>query len=806
MMIRRLLTETLSLRPIAVTLLAVLALAACDSAEERAEEHYKRGMALLEDGETAKALIEFRNVFKLNGQHLPARLAYAGELVKQGKLQLASRQYLRVVEQDSQNLKARRELSKLMILFRQFDQAKTHVEAAYALAPEDVELMGLKATVDYRSGDKEGALKLVDEVLAKDPENVAVKVIQVTDAIDREEFEEALAYSEQALAIRPNDQGIRLLRLRVLEQKNDIQGIGAELKEMVELFPDNPRFKEALIRWHISQDDPDSAEAILRKVAENNPDNAQAAMRVVGFVAAQEGEEAARDELLRLTGATDNPDPLFQHELARLDFQLGDRDGAIERLRALASKQSGDQVNLRATQSILSAMLRQTGDLEGSRALVDEILEADASNVEALKQRAQFLIDDDKPEAAIRDLRTALDGSPQDPDIFSLLAVAHDRNGSKDLAGERLALAVQASKNAPGESVRYAGFLAQGGKPEIAENVLLDSLEANPRSLLLLQALGQLRINQENWNGAAQIAERLRQLGSDAAAEAVEVGISNGQQNYDESISKLLSLTEQNPNNPSAMTNLVQTYVRNGKPEDAEAFLNRTLQSSPDNTRASLLLAGLYATIMNLPDKAEAIYRDQIAKRPTVAASYSALAALYNQQDRREDAEKIIDEGFKANPGSIQLAILRASLFEQRQDFEAAISIYETVYERNKASPVIANNLASLLSEHRTDAESLEKAYAVAKRLRSSQSPAFQDTYGWLLYRRGEYERALAFLKPASEGLADNPLVQFHLGMTYAKLNQTADARTHLEKALQLSGGAYAEQMEEAKAALSTLN
>ena len=69
----------LSLRPAGrlLLLLGALLVAGCDTAEERAEHHYQRGVALLAEGETDRALVEFRNVFRLNGAHVPARLEYA---------------------------------------------------------------------------------------------------------------------------------------------------------------------------------------------------------------------------------------------------------------------------------------------------------------------------------------------------------------------------------------------------------------------------------------------------------------------------------------------------------------------------------------------------------------------------------------------------------------------------------------------------------------------------------------------------------------------------------------------------------
>ena len=53
-----------------------LFLAACESSEERAQRYYESGMALLEEGDVARAEIEFRNVFKLAPQHKEAPPVY----------------------------------------------------------------------------------------------------------------------------------------------------------------------------------------------------------------------------------------------------------------------------------------------------------------------------------------------------------------------------------------------------------------------------------------------------------------------------------------------------------------------------------------------------------------------------------------------------------------------------------------------------------------------------------------------------------------------------------------------------------
>ena len=66
--------------------------------------------------------------------------------------------------------------------------------------------------------------------------------------------------------------------------------------------------------------------------------------------------------------------------------------------------------------------------------------------------------------------------------------------------------------------------------------------------------------------------------------------------------------------------------------------------------------------------------------------------------------------------------------------------------------------------------------------------PAFQDTYGWLVFRRGEAEEALPYLESAAAELSQDPIVQFHLGQTYAALERDEDAIAQYRRVLEFAG------------------
>ena len=117
----------------------------------------------------------------------------------------------------------------------------------------------------------------------------------------------------------------------------------------------------------------------------------------------------------------------------------------------------------------------------------------------------------------------------------------------------------------------------------------------------------------------------------------------------------------------------------------------------------------------------------------------------------------MLRDGIAAVPDDLRLNWILAGLLERDGDIEGAIEIYERLYAANTDNLIIANNLASLLATGREDAESLERAHQIARRLRGRDVPAFQDTYGWIAFRRGEIDTAVTALESAAEGLPSDP-------------------------------------------------
>jgi len=61
------------------------------------------------------------------------------------------------------------------------------------------------------------------------------------------------------------------------------------------------------------------------------------------------------------------------------------------------------------------------------------------------------------------------------------------------------------------------------------------------------------------------------------------------------------------------------------------------------------------------------------------------------------------------------------------------------------------------------------------------------DTLAWVYYAKGNYTAARDLLESTLRNSPNEASLQYHLGMTYIKLNDKANAQAHLKKAQTLA-------------------
>lgn len=782
-------------RPIAAMLLSVASfVSACDTAAERADRYYQSGLELLKQGDVDRALVEFRNVFKLDGQHREARIAYAEAERKRGNFREAYSQYLRLIEQYPRDLVGLTALAEMASDNGQWADAKQFIGTALDVAPTDVHLRAIKIFSDYGAAVESSdtttiiaSVKEARELRKEAPDNVLAYKVVIDDLIRAQSLEEALTELDQAIKIAPTERVFYAQRLSVFAARGEDQKVEAGLVEMAKVFPDAPEMKEALLRWYISRKETDKAEALLRSQIDPASDKPDAMIALIRFISQYRGVEAAITELDKAIAGGKSV-AIFRSARAGFLFDEGKREDAIAEMSALLKSDltPEDARNIRVG---LARMQLAVGNTDASRQLVDEVLSEDSGQIEAVKLKANWLILGDQVGDAISLLRDAIDQNPRDASLMTLMAQAYERDGNRDLMRDMLSQAVEASGSAPEESLRYAQFLVSDDKALAAEGVLLDALRLAPGTPSLLVPLGQIYIQLKDWPRADSVAAELEGL-SDASLTndiaSLRASILAGEQKSDQALSYLQQLAEGDNASLDAKVAVLRNHLNNNRLADAMAYADKMLQDDPENTDVKYIHASVKSAAGDVAS-AEAEYRAIVKDDPGSEQVWMALFRLvYAAPERRDEALALLDEALINVPDSGQLRWAKAGILESSGDIDGAIAIYDKLYQENSANPIVANNLASLLSNYRTDPDSLKRAEVIARRLKGSNLPPYQDTYGWIAYQNGKFDEAVSELEKAAVGMADDPTVQYHLAMAYLGAARQADAAKKFKDALAL--------------------
>jgi tetratricopeptide (TPR) repeat protein len=320
---------------------------------------------------------------------------------------------------------------------------------------------------------------------------------------------------------------------------------------------------------------------------------------------------------------------------------------------------------------------------------------------------------------------------------------------------------------------------------------------------------------------------------------------------------------ELQPNDSSAREKLATGFMLTNQRGKAIGMLQEIIQQHPEKFQPYELLgrvleedAKALVEANKLDEakaeyaKASAAYEQALLINPTQPDDYVHVAELllFNLHDN-ERAVRELKEARRRFPTVPQITYLLAvALREAHHEQESVATFEEALHEAETQGQEIANGRfyfeygaaaeraglydkaadlfkQSIQEDPGNAAEAynylgfmwadqdihLKEAEAYIKRALAAEpdNGAFLDSLGWLHYRQGKFEQALAELLNAAQVLkADDPTVFDHLGDTYAALNQFPEAIDYWQKALALdrTNKKLAGKIETAKTRISRNN
>lgn len=127
-------------------------------------------------------------------------------------------------------------------------------------------------------------------------------------------------------------------------------------------------------------------------------------------------------------------------------------------------------------------------------------------------------------------------------------------------------------------------------------------------------------------------------------------------------------------------------------------------------------------------------------------------------------------------------------IYDQLGNRDSSDISYSKALEINPDDPLVNNNYAYSLSERNIE---LAKALGMVNKalLADPKNPSYLDTYGWIQYRMGDYEKALKYVLDAVKHGDGGSEVQEHLGDIYIELRRKEKAIEAWKKAIEIEPG-----------------
>jgi Flp pilus assembly protein TadD len=249
---------------------------------------------------------------------------------------------------------------------------------------------------------------------------------------------------------------------------------------------------------------------------------------------------------------------------------------------------------------------------------------------------------------------------------------------------------------------------------------------------------------------------------------------------------KANELAQLRPNKPESHLILAQLALRAGNKKLSADQLRAALEKDPANLEARELLVTL-----SLMQKSYVVaVREAEAGMKFAPASTTMpllLARGLAGAGRSSEALALLRSVSTKQPTAAAPFLLMAELQVQRGEFVPAIVTYEEVLKRTPNDMASMNNIALLIADHGYE---LERASALAAELytKNPKNPGVIDTMGWVLFKQGKQEQALALLQMAAAGAPKNPVHRYHYGVALLKGGDVTVGRRELAEALKLSG------------------
>jgi len=764
--------------------LTLLLLEGCDK-EEDAEEHLKQGIEYIKKGEYEKAKLELKSSSQ-SGKDTAETYYYMALLDEKNRQYRGMKENLiKTIELAPTYTDARLKLGKVLLLFGESGEALEQAEFVLKDSNRNLEALSLKASVLIRQKKQAEALAIIDSILKENPTHTDALSLKAVVFMEKEDFTQALALIEAAKKSDADNIGLDFFKIQLDAKTKNLDAVIADYQKLVASHPDNQEFKVTLAKIYAQMGKTKEAEELLRALVDFKPNNVQPKLLLLDFLSATAREKLGEQFQQFIQKHKDQPRILLDLAnwmVARKSFE--EAKAALNRVIELEE----DSVVGLSAKTLLAKIAFDNKDFEGSKKIVEEILDANSSYDDAIVLQARLLLVKEQYDEAIALLNKVIWSKEDSEEANLLLGQTFLIKGDQKKADKHF-LDALAANPANLQALTYAYDKAlKANDLKHAKEIVEKALSVRADNIVLLEKLANINLAEHDWDGAKSTAQKIANLPNPLANDVASyllAQVLQGQGSYAKAVEIYKELLTKFPENSDALGNLARCYEKLNKRAEMMAFLDAILAKNPKNISAGILQSELFLLDKKF-DKGVVLLTNLINENAKIPQLYVSLANIKSAQNDDIGAIAVYQSGLKQNPESIKLSLSLASLYESQNAYDSAASIYEQLLNQYPNLDIAINNLATVLTEHYTGDDKLKKAVQLAEKFKDSAQPYYKDTYAWALIKTGNYSEGLKVLNQVIAAAPDVPVFRYHLGVAHYKNGNNSSAINEIKQALEL--------------------
>jgi tetratricopeptide (TPR) repeat protein len=431
-------------------------------------------------------------------------------------------------------------------------------------------------------------------------------------------------------------------------------------------------------------------------------------------------------------------------------------------------------------------------DVERAVQLNDQLLGMRPNYLPAVAMRGELLMHAREWSEAIAVFDRVLGQAPDESRVHFHKGVAHFQRGELSVAKTSLSTAIRLNPQESGAKITLADIYLRERFFDGAEKLILEVLREQPDNYNVLLQLGRAQLGQRKLEAAGETFNRMVALDGDNPQGHFYLGlVHRGQADAPAALARFETALSLDAAMVSALAQMVQLYSAQGEFDKAIDLCERQLARNPDApfVQAAILdMKGRVFAAQQKDGEAVRAFEAAIERAPTLMQPYFGLARIHSRRGEQEQAIRQYLAALEKNPNQTGAHFLVGTLYQGQERLDEAEKHYREALRIDAEFAPAANNLAYLLADADGDlGEALQLAQTARRTL--PEDPYVMDTLGWVYYKRGLYDSAIAEFTGSIEKLPDNATIHYHLGLALHKKGDVDRARAALERALALDPG-----------------